>query len=591
MIPYWANNAVYEHFDTFLKQCVLGKDSYITEDESIFTLENLNACVSAFVNNPDTSDRSFDEKAHDQFKEANDQVKLVFAHCIWLWSLAASDMTQSGKKNAVTRFLGDNYVDRLKDVFLEGGIGSAGQWHKQNKPFEISYALLLLKYIKQHLVALSENDLDKLKLLIEKLCLSLYYQNNDKIEGESEQLTKVVSERQLALHHILLHLCNPSKYEPITSNNHKGRIVSTFFTLLNLDKPDTLWSDIDGAILRIREALAELLDNPDFTFYDPDVARAWNYHDSEWGIDTVELFEYKKAMVFYGPPGTSKTYSANRLAELLIAKQYFRNKDRVREFFENKETIFENHIHFLQLHTSYAYEDFIAGIQLEKHNTIAKAGWLLDLIDKIKDDELPHVVILDEINRVDLSRLFGELFSGIEDRNKSIEVTVGNSKFNLKVPDNLYFIGTMNEIDFSLERVDFALRRRFLWEFMGYNSGILRDELLKPKNEKLCLKIKDDFIEEYINRCSELNKKISKEPDLGKKYQIGHTFFCEVLDIADTYKGLHGSRKQSFRNLKGPSNILWQISIRPMLEAYFGNMNEQTRIDKLAEFEKLFLNG
>lgn len=85
-------------------------------------------------------------------------------------------------------------------------------------------------------------------------------------------------------------------------------------------------------------------------------------------------------------------------------------------------------------------------------------------------------------------------------------------------------------------------------------------------------------------------KKISNEPELGKKYQIGHTFFGEVLDIASTFKTIHGSRKDSFKKLSVPSKILWGISIQPMLEAYFGNMDEQTRIEKLAEFEKVFMN-
>ena len=587
MKPYWANNNVYEFYDNFLKESILGNDSYLTDDKNEFTLENINACVSSFVDKPDTSSRSFDEKASDQFKDANSGMKLVFSHCIWLWSHAAGDMTQWGKKNAVVRFLGDEKSSSLKDVFIKGGIGSAGQWHKQNKPFEISYALLLLKYIKQHLVPECNNDIQKLKELIVKLCLDLYYQRYEELKPESEKLQKVVSERQLALHHILLHLSDFDAFEPITSNNHKSRIVSTFYTLLGISKPDELWSDIDGSILKIRTALSDIMNRKDLTFYDQDIARAWNYHDSEWGIDSVELFEYKKALILYGPPGTSKTHSAYQLSEMLISKHYFRNKEKVKEYFSNKDEIISSHTHFLQLHTNFSYEDFIAGIHLDDHKTVAKKGWLLNLIEKVKDDELPHIVILDEINRVDLSRLFGELFSGIEYRDKPVQITVGNSDFEINVPSNLYFIGTMNEIDFSLERVDFALRRRFLWEFKGFDSDILR-EILNQKNSGV--QVESEVLEGYISRCSNLNEKISNEPELGKKYQIGHTFFGEVLDIASTFKTIHGSRKDSFKKLSGPSKILWGISIQPMLEAYFGNMDEQTRIEKLAEFEKVFMN-
>ena len=143
MKPYWANNNVYEFYDNFLKESIIGNDSYLTDDKNEFTLENINACVSSFVDKPDTSSRSFDEKASDQFKDANSGMKLVFAHCIWLWSHAAGDMTQWGKKNAVVRFLGDEKSSSLKDVFIKGGIGSAGKSYRLNRNPAWKQALLI----------------------------------------------------------------------------------------------------------------------------------------------------------------------------------------------------------------------------------------------------------------------------------------------------------------------------------------------------------------------------------------------------------------------------------------------------------------
>ncbi len=98
------------------------------------------------------------------------------------------------------------------------------------------------------------------------------------------------------------------------------------------------------------------------------------------------------------------------------------------------------------VHSNYNYEDFIAGMHIEDKSSVVMPGYLLNLIEKIKADPLPHILILDEINRTDISRLFGELFSALEYRNKKIRLSIGD--LEIALPANLYFIGTMNEIDF-----------------------------------------------------------------------------------------------------------------------------------------------
>lgn len=583
MKPSWANQKVYDYFDSFLRTSILGNDSYITDNTGIFTIENLNSCVSAFVDNPDTSDRNFDAKSKDQFSKTSREVREVFAHFIWLWAISASDMTGQGKKGAVTRFLDEDYNEKLKDIFVNGGIGSAGQRHKLNKPFEIAYLLLLFRDIKNKVQTKSITDINSLKQEIEILCKELYY-NNDKTTATTDDKLKKAGKEFLALHHILLHLCNPDKYEAIAAQKHKNAIINTFFSLLEKKNTDGLWKDIDESIFEIRKKLNDEL-GYEVNFYDKEIQDAWNFGESKDDVSEVTLFEYKKAMIFYGPPGTSKTHSANRLAELLITKQYFRNKQNIKEYFKNSTKIFEDHIHHLQLHSNYNYEDFIAGLHIEDKNSVVKKGFLLNLIDKIKDDTLPHILILDEINRTDISRLFGELFSALEYRNKSIQLSVGNLEISL--PENLYFIGTMNEIDFSLERVDFALRRRFLWQFKGFDKNILL-QMLKEKNKNLTTNINDNDLDTFANRCEKLNKEISAMPELGENYQIGHTFFAEVVDIFKSFKGIHSGRLVF---LNQPVNILWEISIKPMLQAILGNMDTDTKNIKINELKKTFVNG
>lgn len=583
MKPSWAKQEVYNYFDTFLQTSIINNDSYITTNPGIFTIDNLDACVTAFVDNPDTGDRDFDSKSKDQFSKTSKDVQEVFAHFIWLWGLSTSDMRSWGKKSAVTRFLGDDYNEKLSNVYVDGGIGSAGQRHKLNKPFEISYLLLLFRDVKNNLQTKQIKDVPTLKLYIESICRALYYDNEKTTETTDEKLKKAGKEF-LALHHILLHLCDPHKYEAIAAQKHKNAIINTFFSLPDKENTEGLWEDIDDSILAIRKKLDEVF-GYEVSFYDDDVQNAWNFGESKDDISEVTLFEYKKAIIFYGPPGTSKTYSANRLAELLISKQYFRNKQNIKDYFQNSDKIFDKHIHNLQLHSNYNYEDFIAGLHIEDKSSVVKPGYLLNLIELIKDDKLPHILILDEINRTDISRLFGELFSALEYRNKKIKLSIGD--LEIALPENLYFIGTMNEIDFSLERVDFALRRRFLWQFKGFDKNILW-QMIKDKKKDLEMNISDADIDTFINRCERLNKEVSGMPELGENYQIGHTFFAEVVDIFKSVKGIHSGRLYF---LIQPVNILWEISILPILQAFLGNMDSSSKRDRISELQKVFING
>jgi 5-methylcytosine-specific restriction enzyme B len=363
MKPSWAVPEVYDYFDAFLQTSILKNDSYLTNNQGVFSLDNLDECVSAFVDNPDTSKRDFDAKSRDQFSKTTKNIQEVFAHFIWFWGLPASDMTVRGKKNAVIKFLGDDYNNKLNDLFVHGGIGSAGQRHKLNKPSEIAYLLLLFREVKKNLQTNQIDDIPNLRKYIEKLCKELYYNNRDTTEITDEKLKKSGNE-YLALHHIVLHLCDPQKYEAIAAQKHKNAIIETFFSLLGKDNADSLWNDIDESIFQIRKKLNDIFDD-EINFYDDRIQAAWYFKDGKDDISETTLFEYKKAIVFYGPPGTSKTYSANRLAELLISKQYFRNKQNIKEYFDNSASIFDKHIHHLQLHSNYNYEDFIVGLHIE----------------------------------------------------------------------------------------------------------------------------------------------------------------------------------------------------------------------------------
>lgn len=322
----------------------------------------------------------------------------------------------------------------------------------------------------------------------------------------------------------------------------------------------TFGNEIDKNLYRIREELKKLKTEDGTPLYQ-EVNPFWHstirpfWDDSTEKLDNEQLsdktlMEYKKAMILYGPPGTSKSYQARKMAEGMIAEALRKNSENISKAISSLQTTIDSHIHVLQMHPNYTYDDFIIGKSIDNGKIVVKPGKMLQIIKGIDtEDEIPHFVILDEINRVDISRVFGELFTAMEAsyRDKGVELNVNindilekerdelnekglinDDKLYLKVPNNMYFIGTMNMIDFSLEQVDFALRRRFLWRLSTYDSKRL-DEIIseKIKDNNISESIPDNFSE----TCTDLNNEIEWESSLGKSYLIGHAFFSEIVDI------------------------------------------------------------
>ena len=161
------------------------------------------------------------------------------------------------------------------------------------------------------------------------------------------------------------------------------------------------------------------------------------------------LLERKKQIIFYGSPGTSKTYFANKFSEFFAAKV-------------------EN-IKIAQFHPSYSYEDFIEGIRPNlskegKAEGFFKKEGIFKIFSKIAKDNPNEkfVLIIDEINRGNISKIFGELIYLLEYRHEEISFTYSfNTHDKFSIPLNLYIIGTMNSADRSIAFVDYALRRRF----------------------------------------------------------------------------------------------------------------------------------
>ena len=174
------------------------------------------------------------------------------------------------------------------------------------------------------------------------------------------------------------------------------------------------------------------------------------YFDYEFGSTLLTLLERKKQVIFAGPPGTGKTYAATKLIEALIEAP--------------------QQMSLVQFHPSYTYEDFFEGYRpVPSSEAASQSGGLslalrpgpLKLIAERarQDPERPYFLVIDELNRGNLAQIFGEMYFLLEYRDKEVTLMYSGERFSL--PENLYFIGTMNSADRSITMIDAAMRRRF----------------------------------------------------------------------------------------------------------------------------------
>lgn len=545
-MPYGNYEAVEALAHRFKEESFIHQKSLIT-GATIWTTTYFDELYQAYNMHLEEFQGSFDRNINFYLRDVSSQARQLFAELYILDMLPLGNIGLDRKLENINRILKDcdpqvHLTDEIVET-LEAGVFNGGQGYNIYRSGHFAYAIQLGQALSQLSFEERRHSLSSPDAVEDTVYSLVQHPDGQGYRGFQKALC---------------YLLAPEYFEPIISERHLDKITSHFSDFLEEDEK-SLSPQRQATVIRKR--VAEQRKVPDWHFYvdeeewfspaQPaleDTEKGENLEDtappeesgqllfppeatdsllvpSTWLEQFLRALGTRRQVILQGPPGTGKTYLARRIARILAGS--------------------ETRVKLVQFHPAYTYEDFFEGFRpvLDRTNGNTslqlKRGPLRQLAEEAAENpSRNYFLIIDEINRGNLARIFGELYFLLEYRDQAVDLMYSQDQFYL--PQNLYIIGTMNTADRSIALVDSAMRRRFAF-FNMHPDQEPTANLLKRWAAK------NQLEGPAIEAWEKLNQLI---PQIDLK--VGPSYFMRLEAFTD--RGLRD---------------IWEAEIIPLLEEHF----------------------
>lgn len=520
-----------------LNDCLIADGSLLTPGKQIWTSDHLAELHANYIGAPDVSANSFAEKLEKQLAPCSPESRQLFAEIYALNILPIVNFLESTKVKVIEDVLAPlqppvPLTPDLLAAFAQGVFHGGPAWSSRRWA-QLSFLIEFAEYFK------SQDPATRAAAATDHEALRKLVMNSP-------------GQREPAQRQALLYTFQPRYYLPIVSNEHRRALRDAFAAQYLPNGPT---KDLDADLRAIVDGIEREAGGPvdlydetwkpkwlpdpkpavkktdpgghtsvgveagtsDTPYTVADIVADGSFHPKERLQQMREHWKENPNLVLQGAPGTGKTWLARRLAQALIGSQV------------------PGAIRSVQFHPNTSYEDFVRGWRptSEGHLELIDGALLQHAEKARKSPDVPHVLIIEEINRGNPAQAFGEMLTLIEGSKRKPEDALALSypRFDGEqyyLPDNLYVLGTMNIADRSLALVDLALRRRFSFETL---APAFTDDWA----DYLATKLPNDpeLVSTIRSRIHDLNTTIEQDPMLGPNFLIGHSFLTPLQNQSD----------------------------------------------------------